>query len=367
MQHQLLNKYAHLLVNYCVNLQAGERLYVETTTLAEPLVREIHREALRAGGTMYAHFEFRDQKSILWQEANEEQLSQISPLYAEAMSNFDAYIHIRAPFYAQEIVAASAEQNKIVNKANAVYRQRYAERTATLNLRRNLCEFPTIANAQNAGLTLEEYADFITNACFLNQDEPVAHWLEISKMQQKVVNFLSKKSQIRYKNANMDVQFSTQGRTWINSDGKTNMPSGEVYTSPVENSVNGTLHFDLPSMYNGQEVEGISLWVENGEVQRWEAKKGQAVLDKIFAVAGARHFGEAAIGCNYNIQRPVKNILFDEKIGGTVHLAVGQSYLQTGGKNQSAVHWDMIASMQNGGEIYANGEKIYENGKFLFL
>jgi aminopeptidase len=367
MQHQLLNKYAHLLVNYCVRLQANERLYIETSTLAEPLVREIHRETLRAGGTMCVNFEFRDQKSIQWQEANEQQLSQISPLYKEAMDNFDAYINIRAPFYPQEIVSGTAEQQKKVSQSTAIYRQRYAERTANLSLKRNLCEFPTIANAQNAGLTLEEYADFITNACFLNQENPAEHWLKISHEQQKVVNFLSKKTKMRYKNANMEVEFSTKGRTWINSDGKTNMPSGEVYTSPVENSVNGKLHFDLPSIYNGQEAEGITLWVENGEIQRWEAKKGQAVLDKIFAVQGARQFGEAAIGCNYNIQKAVKNILFDEKIGGTVHLAVGQSYLQAGGKNQSAVHWDMIASMQDGGEIYADDEKIYENGKFLFL
>ena len=367
MQHQLLNKYAHLLVNYCVNLQAGERLYIETTTLAEPLVREIYREALRAGGLPHVAFEFRDQRSIQWQESNVEQLGYVQPLYAQAMTEFEAYIHIRAPFYSNEVVMPTLEQKKAVAKAQHLYRQRYSERTATLDMKRNLCEFPTIANAQNAGMTLEEYADFIAQACYLYEENPAEHWLKLSKYQQSIVDFLNRQQTIRYKGEGTDLTFSVKERIWINSDGKTNMPSGEVYTTPVEDSANGVVHFAYPSIFEGQEVEGITLWVKDGEIYKWEAKKGKDLLDKIFQIDGARRFGEAAIGCNMNIQRPVKNILFDEKIGGTVHLAVGQAYLQTGGKNNSAIHWDMIADMKNGGEIYANDEKIYENGSFLIV
>ena len=145
------------------------------------------------------------------------------------------------------------------------------------------------------------------------------------------------------------------------------MPSGEVYSAPIEDSVNGTIHFAYPSMYQGQEVEGITLWVKDGKVEKWEAKKGKALLDRIFAIEGARYFGEVAIGTNARIPRPVKNILYDEKIGGTVHMAVGQTYYQCGGKNKSSIHWDMIADMKNGGEIWADGEKIYDSGKFLFV
>ena len=177
---------------------------------------------------------------------------------------------------------------------------------------------------------------------------------------------MNKKENVRYVGDGIDIRFSTKGRTWINSDGQTNMPSGEVYTSPVEDSVNGTIHFNYPIVIAGSMVEGVTLWVENGRVERWEAKQGKALLDDAFQnVAGARHFGEAAIGTNYKIDRFTKNILFDEKIGGTVHMAIGQSYLQTGGKNQSAIHWDMIADMKNGGMIFADGEKIYEGGRFL--
>jgi aminopeptidase len=177
---------------------------------------------------------------------------------------------------------------------------------------------------------------------------------------------LNSREQVHYKGKGIDIQFNTKGRTWINSDGQTNMPSGEVYTSPVEDSVNGVINFSYPAVYMGHEVEDVTLWVENGEIQKWEAKRGQEFLNHIFALPGTRRFGEAAIGTNYDINKFTKNILFDEKIGGTVHMAIGQSYLQAGGKNQSSVHWDMIAGMKDGGQIFADGEKIYENGQFIF-
>ncbi len=214
-------------------------------------------------------------------------------------------------------------------------------------------------------MTLEEYSHFIYNACCLYEENPAEHWHNLSRSQQKIVDFLNTKDLIQYKGEDIDISFRVKDRIWINSDGKTNMPSGEVYTAPIEDTVNGTIHFAYPSIYAGQEVEGITLWVKDGYVEKWEAKKGQELLNRIFAIEGARYFGEVAIGTNTRIQTPVKNILFDEKIGGTVHMAVGQTYLQCGGKNQSPIHWDMIANMKNGGEIYADGEKFYESGHFL--
>jgi aminopeptidase len=143
------------------------------------------------------------------------------------------------------------------------------------------------------------------------------------------------------------------------------MPSGEVYTSPVEDSVQGTVHFSYPCLYQGVEVEGVTLWVKDGFIEKWSARRGKDFLDEIFQIPGTRRFGEAAIGTNYDIQRMTKNILFDEKIGGSIHLAIGQSYLQTGGKNESSVHWDMITDMTRGGEIWADGEVIYRDGVFI--
>lgn len=362
----ILQKYAQLLVNYSLSVQPGERVYVQSTTLAEPLIREVYREILRAGGIPHIQMDMRDQDTIRLQESNAEQLAYVDPVYQKAMTEFECYLHIRAPFYSRSTQSIPSQAAKQSRAAHLPYRQRYSERTAALELKRSLCEYPTLAHAQNAGLSLEQYADFIYRACHLFEDDPQAQWETVSRNQQHIVDYLNQREHIRYVGEGIDIEFSTKGRTWINSDGKTNMPSGEVYTAPVDDSVNGTIHFSYPSMFRGQEVEGITLWVKDGWVERWEAKKGKELLDRIFQIdEGARRFGEAAIGTNYHIQTPVKNILFDEKIGGSVHMAVGQAYIQNGGTNTSAIHWDMIANMKDGGQIFADDELIYESGEFL--
>ncbi|MDX1942083.1 MAG: aminopeptidase [Saprospiraceae bacterium] len=361
----ILKKYANLLVHYCLNIQENDKLYIRTTTLAEPLVREVFRSAVNAGGIVEVDFEFREQNRIFLEETNGEQLKYVSPFYKQAIESFEAYLYIRAPFNLREMQNADAEKSGIRQEAFKEVNKIYFERTATKDLKRNLCQFPTQASAQEAGMSLEEYEDFVYNACKLFEENPIESWLQVRRQQQGIVDFLNKKEKIRYKGDGIDITFSTKGRTWINSDGQTNMPSGEVYTSPVEDSVNGVVRFSFPALYMGHEVEDVTLWVKDGYVDRWEARRGKELLDHVFALEGARRFGEAAIGTNYSIDRFTKNILFDEKIGGTIHMAVGQSYLQTGGKNQSTVHWDMIAEMRNGGEIYADDEKIYQNGSFL--
>ncbi|HHM21369.1 MAG TPA: aminopeptidase [Bacteroidetes bacterium] len=361
----MLAKYARLLVHYCVEIKEGDRLYVASTTLAEPLVREVYREALRAGAIVEVDLSFRGMGNILMKNATEKQLKHIPILYKTAMHQFDAYLNIMAPFNLREEQTVDTEKSSIRKKAMAPATRMYFKRTATRELKRNLCQYPTFANAQEAGMSYEDYERFVFNACRLYEDDPASAWLAVRRSQQHIVDFLNSKQTIRYKGEGIDIVFSTKGRTWINSDGQTNMPSGEVYTSPVENSVNGTIHYSYPVIYAGQAVEGITLWVKDGYIEKWEARQGKHLLDEVFQLPGARRFGEAAIGTNYKIDRFTKNILFDEKIGGTVHMAIGQSYLQTGGKNQSSIHWDMIADMKNGGEIYADDEKIYDCGKFI--
>lgn len=363
----ILQKYAKLLVNYCLEISEGDQLYVKSTTLAEPLVREVYRAAVNAGAHVEVNLEFREQSRIFIEEARESQLKYVSPFYKKAMEEFNAYLHIRAPFNLLENKNVDPAKVKIHKDANAHLNKTYFQRTATRDLKRNLCQYPTLAAAQNAGMSLEEYEQFVYTACNLNQEDPIQSWLDVRQFQQQIVDVLNDRTSVRYKGEGIDIQFSTQGRTWINSDGQTNMPSGEVYTSPVEHSVNGVINFSYPAVYMGHEVENVTLWVKDGIIEKWEAQRGQDFLNQIFKMKGARQFGEAAIGTNYNINRFTKNILFDEKIGGTVHMAIGQSYLQCGGKNQSAIHWDMIGNMMNGGEIFADDEKIYESGKFLFV
>lgn len=367
MQDTVLQKYARLLVKYCVDLQPGQRLYLDTTTLAEPLVREIYREVLRAGGHMDFELRFREQHRIMLKEGNDEQLEYVSPLFSKAIEDFDAYLRVRAPYNLMTGSDIDPDRRKIAKDAREPIYQVYSERTAVRSLKRNLCQYPTTAAAQMAGMSLEEYEDFVFTACFLHKEDPIAEWLNVRKKQQHIVDYLNQSNEIRYLGEDIDITFSCDGRTWINSDGQTNMPSGEVYTSPVENKVNGKVRFTFPAIFMGTEVEDVTLWVKDGEVYKWEAKRGKELLDSIMKMKGGRIFGEAAIGTNYNIKRFTKNILFDEKIGGTIHMALGQAYLQTGGKNKSPIHWDMIADMRQGGEIHADGEVIYKNGHFLEL
>ena len=362
----MLEKYAKLLINYCLDIREGDRLFIQTTTLAEPLVREVYKEALRAGAAVVeTDFMFREQKRLLLELGNEAQLRAVSPFYSLAMREFDAYLHIRAPFNLREDANIDASKNDIRQEANADISRIYAQRTASKALRRTLCQYPTDAAAQEANMSLSEYETFVFNACKLNQPDPTAAWLAVRKMQQGIVDHLNTCTSIHYVSEKMNIRFSTKGRTWINSDGQNNMPSGEVYTSPVENSVNGVAYFSFPSIHGGHEVQEATLWVKDGYIEKWEATRGKEYLDKIFNIKGARRFGEAAIGTNYDIPQLTKNILFDEKIGGTIHMAIGQSYLQAGGKNESSIHWDMINDMRQGGEIYADDVLIYRNGLFL--
>ena len=363
----ILHKYARLLVEYCLELREGQKLLIRTTTLAEPLVREVYRVATERGAIVETIFNFREQNKILLEQGKDLQLQYISNLYREGITHFDAFLHIRAPFNLREESGADSQKIKTRQNAFREVNRIYSERTANRSLKRNLCQYPTIANAQEAGMSLEDYEEFVFAACKLTDPSPIDSWLKVRQQQQKIVDFLDKRHTFNYRNGLTDITFSTKGRKWINSDGQTNMPSGEVYTSPVEDSVNGTICFSFPSNYGGTRVEEATLWVENGTIVRWEAKNGVEVLDSVFKIKGARTFGEAAIGTNYNITRQTNNILFDEKIGGTVHMAIGQSYLQAGGQNHSSIHWDMITEMRNGGTIWADGEKIYENGAFLFL
>lgn len=364
--NNLLRKYAQLLVNYSLEINEGDKVFIQTTTLAEDLVREIYRVALNKGAHVEVNMDFRGKGRIFYEEASGAQLEYVPTLYQKAINDFDAYLYIRAPFNLREEQSVNPEKRKQHKNAMAPIGKRYFERTATRELKRSLCQFPTQASAQEAGMSLEEYQKFVFGACHLFAEDPVKEWLKVRESQQKIVDLLNTRETIRYKGNGIDIQFSTKGRTWINSDGQTNMPSGEVYTSPVENSVNGVVHFNYPAVYMGNTVEGVTLWVKDGYIEKWEAKQGGKFLEEMLQMDGARRFGEAAIGTNYNIKRFTRNILFDEKIGGTVHMAIGQSYLQAGGKNQSPIHWDMIGDMTQGGMIFADDEKVYENGKFLF-
>lgn len=359
----ILSKYAKLLVEYCLELKRGQTVFISSTTLAEPLIKEVYREAIRVGAHPEVNLRIQGQSKIFFDGASEHQLDYVSPVSEMIINEFDSYLSIRAPFNLREDSQVDPVKRQRKSQAAAPINQVFSKRTAAGSLVRSLCQYPTNASAQEAGMSLEEYQYFVYSACHLYSQDPAAEWRKIRSEQQRYVDYLNRAKLISYKGPKTDITFSVEGRTWINSDGRVNMPSGEVFSGPVEDSVNGVVHFDYPSIYLGKEVSGVTFEVKHGEIQTWKAEQGQEVLDEVMAVDGARYFGEVAIGTNYNVTKPTKNILFDEKIGGTIHMAVGQSYIQTGGTNKSVIHWDLISDMTEG-EIWADGERIYKDGKF---
>lgn len=358
-------KYADLLLDYCLEIKEGQKLFIKSTTLAEPLLRELYRGGVSRGAHVVIDMSFSGQQKIFMDNANEDQLSFITPNHLEAMYYYDAYLVVKAPFNLREDQGIDAGKRKFRSTALNEVNQAYFNRTASGEMVRSLCQYPTQASAQEASMSLEDYREFVFKACNLDKPDPAKAWLAVREKQQSIVDHLNTVDNVRYVGSGTDISFSVKGRTWINSDGRTNMPSGEVFTGPIEDSVNGHVYFEYPSIYMGTEVQGIRLEVRDGYVIRWSADKGNEILDQVFDTEGARRFGEVAIGTNYNIQRATKNILFDEKIGGTIHMAVGQSYKHTGGLNQSSIHWDMIAEMKDGGQIFTDKRLIYENGVFL--
>ncbi len=228
----------------------------------------------------------------------------------------------------------------------------------------SLCPYPTAAMAQDAEMSLDEYTEFVFRACRLHEDDPVAAWRAVDEYQQKVTGLLDGTKELRIVGNKTDITFNVSGRKWINCNGHHNMPDGEVFTSPVEDGVNGTIYFDVPTSYMGVEAGGITLKIEKGKIMEAYAEKGNDFLQSVLETdEGSRFIGEIAFGLNESITKPTKNILFDEKIGRTIHMAVGASYPEAGGKNKSGIHWDMIKAMEDG-KAYLDGRLVFENGRF---
>lgn len=360
-----IKKYADLLTNYSLYLKRGELLYLRSTVLAHELVSEIAKNCAELGVKLEVELDYQNKEDYITSSKDLELLHYFGKHHMDLISNCDAYLVIRAPFDKSETINTIPESEKIRSSVLSEFQNIYFKRLGDGLLKRSLCQFPTNMGAHLAEMSFDEHKEFILHACALDQENPENYWQDLSRRQQVYVDHLNSIDHLIYENKNWKMSCSTKGRKWINSDGKSNMPSGEVFTSPIEDSVNGEIYFDYPTMIFGEHVQGIHLKIKNGYIEQFSALIGQDTLDKVFATEGARRFGEVAIGTNMNIQRATNNILFDEKIGGTVHMAIGQSYYQCGGLNKSSIHWDLITDMTQGGKILTDGRLIYENGKFL--
>ena len=358
-------KYADLLVNYSLRLKKGDKFLIRGTYLAEPLLNEIYTAALNAGAHPEFQISLNGSFRLFYENASDEQLNFVSPISKLAIEQYDALVRVDAPFNMKELQSIDSAKKQAFSIARTELTKTFFQRSATNDLRWSLCVFPTDAAAQECDFSLAEYQDFVYSACFLNDDDPIAKWKQFHTDQQKIADLLNTKTAFRYLGNDIDISFSTEGRTWISSSGHKNMPDGEIFTGPIEESINGKIRFSYPGFYMGQQVEDICLEVKDGEVVNWSATQGKDLLDKIFEIPGSRRFGEVAIGTNHGIKKFTKNMLFDEKIGGTIHMAIGAGIPESGAKNESAIHWDMLADMTNGGEIYADNELIYKDGQFI--
>jgi aminopeptidase len=288
----------------------------------------------------------------------------MSDLVLREVDYFDAVLFIWSEENTKALTGVDPNRIVIAQQARAPWRGRLMERTARKEMRWCGTLFPTNGYAQDAAMSLEEYEDFVYGAGLLDRDDPAEAWRQIDREQQRLADYLVQHDEIRVVAPGTDLTCRVGGRKWENCSGAFNFPDGEVFTGPIEDSVNGTVRFTYPAIYNGREVEDVRLTFRDGKVIEATAARGQDyLLALIDQDAGARTLGEFAFGTNYGIQRFTRNILFDEKIGGTIHMALGQSYPETGGLNRSALHWDMICDMREG-EAYADGERFYAQGKF---
>ena len=360
-----VRKLAHLLVNYSTSVKPGERVRIGGTPASEPLLREIYREVVRVGAHPVIRMQLTDEEFVFYSQASDEQLDYLDPLLVHDIENIDVSIRTFPDQNPHALTSIPAEKKQRRLRTMKPYIEQVLRRWNEKRYRWVGTVYPTEALAQEAHMSLEEFAEFVFAAGKLNEPDPAQAWQAISQRQQKICDRLNRCSNIRYVGLDTDLTFSCAGRTWINCDGKLNLPDGEVFTGPVEDSVTGTIRFTFPGIYQGQEVENMFLRFDKGKVIEGTAAKGQDLLQKLLQTdPGASYVGEIAIGTNTEIRRFTKNMLFDEKMGGTIHLAVGMGIPGSGSKNFSSLHWDMLKDMREGGAIYADGELIYQDGQF---
>lgn len=360
MVYPIHEKYAALLVNYCTAVQPGDNVLLNIQSAALPMARALTRAVLQAGGLPHLRLSYPEMMADLLEFAPDAYFDSEPGLELSEIKQIDAWIRVAAPTNTRAL--QDSDETRLTR-----YQQRMRPVTNVRVQKTRWCGtlFPTNAGAQDAGMSLDAYEQFVFDAMYLYERDPIAGWRELHKMQARLLEQLKGAKKVRIVNEKTDLTLMVTGRPWVNSDGHRNMPSGEIFTSPLEDSAEGVIHFDVPSSVQGHEVAGVTLHFAKGQVVKAHAEKGDSFLQaQLAADDGARYLGELGIGTNRKIQRPTKSILFDEKIGGTVHLALGQSYEETHGKNNSVIHWDLICDLRRGGRIEVDGELFQEGGSF---
>jgi len=357
-----ISKLAKVLVHYSVEVQKGQQVLIRTSPIAEELTLAVHEEIVKAGAHPFITNEVPGTQEAFYKFASDEQLDHVSPINKLVIETFDAYIHLWAAYNTRDLSGIDPNRVARSRKAHAAINQHFLNRAAEGTMRWSLTVYPNYAMAQEADMSLRDYEEFVYGAGMLNEEDPVAFWKGEGAKQQKLIGWLKGHDKAMLKGSNVDINLSIRERPFIECSGKENFPDGEIFTGPVEESVNGWIRFKYPAIFSGQEIHDIELWFENGRVVREKASKNQELLTSALNTdAGSRFLGEWGIGTNYGIQRFTKNMLFDEKIGGTIHFAVGAGYPESGSKNESGLHWDMLCDMSDA-EITVDGDLFYKDG-----
>ena len=367
MHDPRLLKLADVLVNYCTAVQPGDLVRLSGSPLTQSLLSMLFEKVLQAGGHPFISMAPEVCNELLLMNGHDEQIQFENPVTQFETETIDVAISLWGQENTKSLTGVSPQKQTLRAQARKKVLSTFLERAAAKQLRWCGTQFPCHSSAQDAEMSLSNYEDFVFRAGLLHQDDPAAAWKEISTRQQRLVDYLNGKKEIHFVTPQgTDLRLDVTQRTWINCDGHENFPDGEVFTGPVENATTGTVCYSFPAVHAGREVDEIRLVFQDGQVTDATASKGEAFLHSMLDQdAGAKILGEIAIGTNYSINQYTKNTLFDEKIGGTFHAALGAAYPESGGTNESGLHWDMVCDLRNGGKIFVDGELISENGRFL--
>ncbi len=366
MSDARIEKLAQVLVQYSVSVRPNDKVYLQGGAVAEPLLKALFVEVLKAGGQPYLRAQLSGTEELFYRHASKAQLEHVAPPVQLIYETYDVMITLWSSSNTKELTSIPPEKLVTAQRSSRDLFQTFTHRTASGALRWVGTLFPTAAYAQDAEMGLSEYEEFVYGACLPSLEDPIGHWQRLSASQQKLVEWLRGKETVRVQAPDVDLRMKIAGRTFVNCDGKRNMPDGEVFTGPIEDSVEGHVRFSYPTVYQGRRLDGVRIEFKKGRAVKATADKGEDFLLRTLDVdEGARYVGEFAIGTNRGITRATGNTLFDEKINGSFHMALGAGMPETGSRNESAIHWDMVCDLVNGGRIWVDDQLIYENGNFL--
>ena len=357
---------AKILVDYSVGVRPKQLVRISGGPQGAPLILAVYQKVLERGAHPFLQVEPEEAEELFYTYAGDAQLDYVPPFMRDVIEQIDAGIGIWTDVNTKQLTNADPAKQSRRAVAMRPLRDRFLERAAKKEARWTGTLYPTQAFAQDAEMSLREFEDFVYKACLVHEPDPIKAWKKISKEQQRVTNWLNKARQIHVVGPDTDLRLKVGGRTWVNCDGHENFPDGEIFTGPIEDSVNGHIRYTYPACLHGREVEDVRLQFKDGKVTKATAAKNEEfLLQMLKADKGARYVGEFAFGTNSGIQRFTKNTLFDEKIGGTIHLALGTGYPESGSKNKSAIHWDMVCDLRKGGEVRIDRTLFLKDGKIL--